>query len=93
MSILILLMVLFGAVLGMRFKVFILIPMIAITSLMVITGGLATGGSVSGTLIAVGLAASFLQFGYLGGALVRYGMVPARTGAGHKISPPVQSAL
>jgi hypothetical protein len=59
-------------VLEIRFNVFVLIPMIAAISVIVIACGFVAGAGVAGTLIPAGLAASFLQFGYLGGVFVRY---------------------
>jgi len=92
MSMLILLAFLLGAVLGMRFKVFILIPAIGFTLLAVLLVGAARGDSVSGMLIAAVLASSCLQIGYMFGIIARYSVALARVGRLRKISLRVQSA-
>ena len=86
MSMLILLAFLLGAVLGMRFKVFILIPAIGFALIGILAGGIAGGNSVSGTLIAAVLALSCLQIGYLLGNIARYSVALTRAGRPRKAS-------
>jgi hypothetical protein len=78
MSIFIPVLFLIGAVLGMRFKVLILMPAIGFALVVVLAGGIAGGASLTATLIAAVLASICLQFGYLGGIGTRYGMALIR---------------
>jgi hypothetical protein len=73
-----LLIFLFGAVLGMRFKVFILIPAIALSLLVVLPEGLSSGSGLVAALGAAALGAIFLQLGYVGGSLARHSIIVAR---------------
>ena len=73
MVMLVLSMFCFGAVLGMRFKVLVLIPAIGLAFIATLAGGLVRGDKASVVLIAVVVASSSLQIGYLGGILTRYG--------------------
>jgi hypothetical protein len=91
MLMLILLAFLLGALLGMRFKVFILIPAIGFGLLAILAAGIARGNSASGTLIAAVLASSCLQIGYISGIIIRYSVAPARAGRRRKVSPQVES--
>jgi hypothetical protein len=68
-----------GAGLGMRFKVFILIPTIGFILIIILAHGLARGTSVSGILIAAVLASSCLQVGYIFSISVRYSADSARS--------------
>jgi hypothetical protein len=85
MSMLILLAFLLGAILGMRFKVLILIPVIAFALIAILVGGVTRGDTLSSILIAIVLVSIGLQIGYL--ALARAGRLrkssvqarPART--------------
>ena len=86
MSMFILLAFLLGAVLGMRFKVFILIPAIGFALIALLAGGIARGDNVSAILIAAVLSSSSLQIGYLGGILTRYSIAIARAGRLRKAS-------
>ena len=92
MSMLILLAFLLGAVLGMRFKVFILIPAIGFALIAILAGGIARGNSVSGTLIVAVLASSCLQIGYLLGIIARYSVALTRAGRPRKASIEAESA-
>ncbi len=65
MSMLIPLVLLIGAVLGMRFKVLILILAIGFALIAILAGGIVRGDSVSATLMAAGLAWICLQVGYI----------------------------
>jgi hypothetical protein len=68
---------LIGAVLGLRFKVLILMPTIGLAILAIVAGCSARGHSAAATLIAVGLAVSCLQIGYFCGTIARYGRATA----------------
>jgi hypothetical protein len=78
MAITVLLVFLLGAVLGMRFKVLILIPAIAFALLTIFAGGIGTGDSLWAALSAAVLASICLQIGYLGGTVTRHTMALAR---------------
>jgi hypothetical protein len=71
MIILILMGVLVGAVLGLRFKAFVLVPVICIALAIVAVGGGARGDDLwqlAGSMIAITVS---LQLGYLGGSVAR----------------------
>ena len=64
--------IIIGALLGQRFKVFILVPAIAISSAATFGIGMAHNSSLWSSLLATVLAISALQMGYLGGAVLRF---------------------
>ncbi len=69
---------LIGAMLGLRFKVLILVPAI-VTSFLAIFGiGIAHGVGLWASLLATLLTITTLQIGYLAGAAVRFGVARAR---------------
>ena len=78
MSVLILLTLLTGAVLAMRFKVLILIPAIGSALVVVVIGSFARGSGLSDMLIVAMLASTSLQVGYLCGALARQSFLLSR---------------
>jgi len=80
MSTLVLLATLLGAVLGMKFRVFILVPAIGFASVIILADGIACGTSVSGIVIAVLIASSCLQVGYIFSIAARYRIALARSG-------------
>ena len=80
MSTLGLLSILLGALIGMRFKVFVLIPTIAFAFIVMLAYGMAFETSVSRISIAIAVASSCLQIGYIFGILARYGTTLAREG-------------
>jgi hypothetical protein len=80
MSVFIPVLFLAGAVLGMRFRVFILIPAIGFAMVVVLAAGIASGASLAAILTAAVLASICLQFGYLGGIGTRYSMALIRAG-------------
>jgi hypothetical protein len=84
MSALILLTLLTGAVLGMRFKVLILVPAIGSALVIIVVGDLAGGSGLFHTLILAMLAATGLQMGYLCGALTRQTVLLARAESSRK---------
>ena len=57
-----------GAMLGMRFKVLILVPATAVILLFAAGVSLTAGAGLIWAMIDVGMAATALQVGYLGGA-------------------------
>ena len=61
---------LIGAAFGMRFGVFVLVPIIAIELGCVILTGIATGESAARLGLALSLVATSVQLGFLGGSLV-----------------------
>ena len=63
---------LIGALLGLRFKVLILVPAIIIGSAATLGIGMAHSNSLWFTLLAMVLAITALQMGYLGGAVIRF---------------------
>ncbi|HEY6617930.1 MAG TPA: hypothetical protein VIY68_00145 [Steroidobacteraceae bacterium] len=91
MPTLVILSFLLGAVLGMRFKVLILLPVTALTVVFDIASGIANGAYASTVLIAVVLTAICLQFGYICGIMARYSMVSARTLKSSEISRQVET--
>jgi hypothetical protein len=76
MLILTIIIFLVGLVLGLRFKVLILVPTIGLTLAMV-----AVNGNVDGVWWLVGkmvVAATLLQLGYVGGSILRFGISATR---------------
>ena len=92
MSTVILLAFLLGAVLGMRFKVFILIPAIGLIFIAILAGAIACGSGMAGTLIAAVLASSSLQIGYVLGTIAQYSVALARAERLRKASLQIGSA-
>jgi len=64
--------IIIGALLGLRFKVLILVPAIVIGAVTTLGIGMAHGASVWVTLLAAILTITALQMGYLGGAVTRF---------------------
>ena len=69
---------LIGAMLGMRFKVFILVPAIVTGSAAILGIGTAYNNSLWSILLSMVLAITALQMGYLGGAIIRFVSAVAR---------------
>jgi len=67
-----------GALLGLRFKAFILVPAVVIGSATVLIVGIARSDSIWPTLLATVLAITALQVGYLSGAVVHFSIAKAR---------------
>lgn len=59
-----------GAFLGLRFKVLILIPAIAVSSAAVVYAGLSYGSSAGSILLAIFLTAAAMQLGYFAGTII-----------------------
>ena len=70
---------LLGAVLGLRFTVWILVPGIAFGLFSAVAVGIAHGHGLGTLALSMVLIASGLQFGYLAGTAVRYLTAAART--------------
>ena len=70
---------LIGALLGLRFRVFILVPAIVIGSATILSVGIARSDSIWPTLLATALAITALQVGYLSGAVVHFSIAKARS--------------
>lgn len=78
MPMLILFVFLTGALLGMRFKVLILIPAVGIAVIAVLWVGVLRGDGAIAILLATALAWAGLEFGYICGSAARYGIALAR---------------
>jgi hypothetical protein len=78
---------LIGALFGMRFKVFVLIPAVAVVVSTIAWFGTLHGEGIYATLIWVALAWGALQIGYFCGIVMRYNTAQARTK--RKASPEV----
>jgi hypothetical protein len=78
MAMLVIFSILTGAVLGLRFKVLILVPVIVLS--FVAIGGIGAALGMSGRAIAVAfvVAATALQAGYLIGTVIRFTIAAAR---------------
>ena len=59
-----------GALLGLRFKVLILIPAIAVSSAAVIYAGLTRETSAGSILLLIIMTTAAIQFGYFAGAII-----------------------
>jgi hypothetical protein len=80
-----------GLVLGLRFKVFILVPAIGFTLAMV-----AVTGNVDGVWWLVGkmvVAAIFLQLGYVSGSILRFGISATRAADHGRASIPTSTEV
>jgi hypothetical protein len=73
-----LLSLLTGAVLGMRFKVFVLLPAIFVIGASILAVEVATSHSAGWAAIVAAAAVTTLQIGYLGGVGVRYAVALTR---------------
>jgi hypothetical protein len=72
MMILILMGVLVGAVLGLRFKVFVLVPAICGALAIVVVDGIARGDGLLRLVLTMITIAMALQLGYILGTVVRF---------------------
>jgi len=64
----------------MRFRVFVLIPAIAFALIVILAYGLACRTGVSAILIAIAVASTCLQIGYMFSIIARYRTTLAREG-------------
>lgn len=67
---------LFGALLGLRFRVSVLVPAIVMGSFVILSLGMAYTHSFWPAFISTALAITALQIGYVGGAVIRFVMEP-----------------
>jgi hypothetical protein len=67
-----------GAVLGLRFKVLILVPAIWLGLLLIIAAGIARGGAAGSIALTCAALATALQFGYLAGTFTRFTIAGSR---------------
>jgi len=72
------LLTLAGAVLGSRFKVLMAIPLIAVAVMFAAVVAVIKDESFGLAIFTMALVAAALQFGYLFGAVVRFGLAAAR---------------
>lgn len=86
MSMLVLLTVVIGALLGLKFKVFILAPAVGFAIVAVVAIGMVRGEDLLAILLAALMALIGLQIGYLGGILTRYAFTSARAETRRKAS-------
>jgi len=70
--------ILFGAVLGMRFKVFVLFPAIAVGAALTASVAAMQGTGVWSTVVATALSIVGLQLGFLGGVVTRHFVAASR---------------
>ena len=70
---------LIGAILGLRFKVLILVPAFVTSSVAIFGTGIAHGDNPSSILLTAVLAITALQMGYTAGALICAIVVKTRT--------------
>jgi hypothetical protein len=64
--------ILIGALLGLRFRVLVLVPATAICIFLVLLVGLSSGAGAAWTVIVAVIASALLQIGYLGGVAISF---------------------
>ncbi len=79
--------ILIGSLLGIRFRFFVLLPVIAVGSATLAVISTAQGGTLSQAVLTIVVFASLLQFGYICAALFKHAAMArlrqrARSGAG-----------
>ena len=72
MAMVALMMVGIGAALGLRFRIFVLLPVILLGFLACTAIGLAQGTAIWSITLTSAIGATCLQVGYLGGALLKF---------------------
>jgi hypothetical protein len=78
---------LIGAVLGLRFKVMVLVPMFAISLIAIAGVNAALGAGLWMAVIEMVIAVTSAQVGYLGGAAIRLFLAAPRGAAAEHTSP------
>lgn len=63
--------VLAGIALGLRYKVFVLVPAVTLTIMFAVMSGIAHGDRLWSILLAMAILATAVQFGYLAGIMIR----------------------
>jgi hypothetical protein len=84
---------LFGMVLGLRFRVLVLLPAFAFGLVLITGGGLASGTGIWRIVASLVLLAGGLQFGFLGGSGLRLVMAGARLAGSREPSAVAASRL
>jgi hypothetical protein len=79
LMILLIISMLIGAVLGMRFKVLVLFPGIFFSSMLLAAAAVANGSTLWSAVLSMVLSATGLQIGFLGGVATRFVVAAART--------------
>jgi hypothetical protein len=75
---LVLISVLFGMVLGLRFRALVLVPAMAMVIAFVVTVALMRGQATGIAMLSVAASVAALQIGYFAGAIVRHWLPAAR---------------
>ena len=75
-----------GAVLGLRFKVLVLIPAITLAVMAILARDVIHGDGVALIAVTAALAATCLQMGYLAGIVTRHATTLVRVGHPHEIA-------
>jgi len=91
--ILIPLSVLVGAMLGLRFKVFVLVPVICGALAIAVVEGIAGGDGLWRLVFAMIVIAASLQLGYILGIVVRFVMGAARADNRDGVSLPTSAGM
>jgi hypothetical protein len=60
-----------GIALGLRYKVFVLVPAVGLTIMFAAMGGIAQGDHLWSILFATAILGTAVQFGYLAGIMIR----------------------
>ena len=60
-----------GIVLGLRYKVFVLVPAVSLAIMFAVMSGIARGDRVWSILLAMAILGTAVQFGYLAGIMIR----------------------
>jgi hypothetical protein len=84
---------LLGTLLGIKFRVLILIPALGPILLIVVATGIAHADAVWAILIRLAAAVSSLQIGYLGGATMQYAFAPPTTDHRRRQHPSTEPAI
>jgi hypothetical protein len=63
--------VLAGVALGLRYKVFVLVPAVTLTIMFAVIDGIAHGDRLRSILLAMAILGTAVQFGYLAGISIR----------------------
>jgi hypothetical protein len=90
MLILTMISLLIGAALGLRFKVFILVPVIGLALAMVAVNG--AGDGTWQLVVTMVVVATFLQLGYLGGSILQSAVCAGRA-ADQRASTPTSTEI
>jgi hypothetical protein len=74
-----------GAVLGMRFKVLVLVPAIFLGGIVAAGSNMAVGETLWTSFLALVAVATALQLGYFFGSVVRHALAAPRSGVGRTV--------